>query len=201
MHPDISLTLFHPASTLAKKLKADLIEKAKIKKRYFKELNEKANSHSDSQASNLFHVRDEGRFAPEDGAEGKDGLGMVEAEIGSQKRRRRKEEEGENGSGRKKMSKSEQNKAELVRVAESESKRRLQGGIMHFDSDEKDREISESKPKYKSKDAETSEQKKEQRQKKQEKWNSRSGSRAGRQRGQPNLGARMDLLLDRIKQG
>lgn len=38
------------------------------------------------------------------------------------------------------------------------------------------------------------------REKKQERWNSQSGSQKGRERGQPNLGARMDLLLERIKQ-
>ena len=32
-------------------------------------------------------------------------------------------------------------------------------------------------------------------------WHAKSGSQRGRERGQPNLGARMDLLLDKIKQG
>lgn len=39
------------------------------------------------------------------------------------------------------------------------------------------------------------------REKKSEKYHSQSGSQRGRERGQPNLGARMDLLLDKIKQG
>lgn len=38
------------------------------------------------------------------------------------------------------------------------------------------------------------------REKKTERWHSQSGSQKGRERGQPNLGARMDLLLERIKQ-
>lgn len=39
------------------------------------------------------------------------------------------------------------------------------------------------------------------REKRQEQWNSKSGSQRGRERSQPNLAARMDLLLEKIKQG
>ncbi|PWN31850.1 uncharacterized protein FA14DRAFT_162700 [Meira miltonrushii] len=99
------------------------------------------------------------------------------------------------------MSKRKQAKAEAARAAEMESRRRLLGGVIHTDRDKEGENVGEQRTFDKPKDMETSEQRKEERQKRQDKWNSKSGSRTGRQRGQPNLGARMDLLLDKIKRG
>lgn len=180
----------------AKKLKADLIEKAKIKKKYFKE---KAKAESENQSDSIFSERDEGRFAPEEGIGGQDGFDLVEAEKASQRRRRKEGQESSEGGNS--MSKRKQAKAEAARAAELESRRRLLGGVMHADRDEKGQAVPEQRTFDKSKEMETSEQRKEERQKRQDKWNSKSGSRTGRQRGQPNLGARMDLLLDKIKKG
>lgn len=182
---------------LAKKLKADLIEKAKIKKKYFKE---HAKFATEDQSENTFTERDEGRFAPEKGIEGeRDGFDLIEAEKASQRRRRKEGQESSEGGNT--MSKRKQAKAEATKAAEMESKKRLLGGTMHADRDEKEGSGFEPKAFDKSKENETSEQRKEERQKRQDKWNSKSGSRTGRQRGQPNLGARMDLLLDKIKRG
>lgn len=117
------------------------------------------------------------------------------------------------------MSHGEKRQAERLRAAELQAQRRIQGGTALLAREAADKEDKndtgkgvgashESKEGQKRRHANGIDQssKSEQerqavRQRRTEQWHAKSGSRTGRQRGQPNLGARMDLLLDKIQRG
>jgi hypothetical protein len=162
----------------AKKIKADLIEKAKIKKHFFKSVKGKEGQDGgqvDIDPAAIFN-RDEGKFAPE-----------------------RKEEEGDEGSNilyqmrnreevalqkdEKKGRGKDDRRSQQAQPVNGATKSSLRQG------DAKHDEVVMSKG-----------ERQALRDKKTERWHSQSGSQRGRERGQPNLGARMDLLLERIKQ-
>lgn len=176
----------------AKKIKADLIEKAKVKKRYFKEVERHKGRTTGDAEPCLPQEQDQGKFAPEEGAS--DGLELLAMHRSSMRRR------NEDANGSKQPSKREQVQREAARNAERESMKRIQGGFMHVD-EPVSKEQQQQKQQQIGYDRLTDEERKEQRRKRQEKWHAESGSNTGRSRGQPNLGARMDLLLDKIKRG
>lgn len=176
----------------AKKIKADLIEKAKVKKRYYKELNKEKNVEANQERFSSLEERDEGRFAPAAGADQSDGLTLAQKERRAHKlnNRRRDDVDGENALGRR-----ERSERDALREAERKALERIQGGSSNVK-----RASHTSGEDAVGKTSKLSiEQRKEQREKRNAQWNSKSGSFTGRQRGQPNLGSRINLLLDKIK--
>ncbi|UZJ53873.1 hypothetical protein CBS101457_003193 [Exobasidium rhododendri] len=168
----------------AKKIKADLIEKAKIKKRYFKSVkgDDERGVGQAVESDDLLN-RDEGKFAPERGVE-------EERSDDILFQMRNRDLPASSASAVQ-----ADNKARGIR---EKKKRTPEAKAEEADSQRIARKAGASP----FKDGGLSKEERLQlRDKKQEKWNSQSGSQTGRQRGQPNLGARMDLLLEKIKQG
>jgi hypothetical protein len=170
------------ALNTAKKIKADLIEKAKIKKQYFKSV-KGAEGSREGQEEDLFD-RNEGKFAPE-----KRDADDTSDDILFQMRNR--------DLPAPSASTLQYNKANGIR----EKKKRtpaIKDGVDDARSSTRQGGQVNAGPA----DSHLSKEERTRlREKKQEKWNSQSGSQMGRTRGQPNLGARMDLLLEKIKQG
>lgn len=176
----------------AKKIKADLIEKAKVKKAYHRQL---AKQHDTALDSSMLEIRDEGKFAPEkaqNDEEEEKHLARAAARAGPapndgvpsrEKKRKRARDLGP----------SETNRAgPRDENAEAESARRIKGGSTAGATIVKKKEEAKSV---------SVEERKKQRQDRDAKWNAESGSKRGRERGQPNLGNRVGLLLERIKKG
>lgn len=167
----------------AKKIKADLIEKAKIKRQFYKSIKgkegiisaEQEGEHGDVENS-LLH-RDEGKFAPES----QEGDKSDEPDILYQMRNR------EELSAAQNVGKTD-NKESRQKIKKQDS---TTPQVDSVPASRKAKGLGENLSK---------EERQKIREKKQERWNSQSGSQKGRERGQPNLGARMDLLLERIKQ-
>lgn len=168
------------SSCLAKKIKADLIQKAKVKQRYYKE--QRKQQSSPAHDSILQEQRDEGRFAPESD-QSNEPLHLVTS--GKISRR------GNNAHAQ--MEALQEQKKEQAKIAEKEAQRLIQGGVTH-------RMEKKTVPSPSGETSLSREEQAKKRQRRQEHYHRQSGSRIGRQRGQPNLGARVDLLLDKIKQ-
>jgi hypothetical protein len=175
----------------AKKIKADLIEKAKVKKRYYKEIGkDSVGLQEDQDRLALEQNRDEGRFASPRGG-GVDGLLLLEDQRRAQSVRRR----ANGADGEDNLSRREKSQREAVKEAERRSKESIQGGSSHTIAKKADASAKEAHSQSALDD------RKSQREKRNAQWNAKSGSATGRQRGQPNLGTRMGLLLDKIKRG
>lgn len=170
-----------------KRIKAELIHKAKVKKEYYKQLKQdKAQSGSSGTNANAAPLgqrgsaagsaelesalpfslpKDQGRFAPENGddeAQQSD-LALFGAKQDLRPKRAPK------GKGKK----------PLPHPLPKPAARR--------DEEERVR------------DTRTKEEKEQERLKQNKLWNKPSGSRTGQARGQPNLSARMDVMLDKIR--
>ncbi|WFD39226.1 uncharacterized protein MJAP1_002197 [Malassezia japonica] len=139
----------------AKKLKADLIHKAKVKKAYNKLLEREG---APAEMPEPEETQDLGRFAPEDPAD--DLLEQVEK-------------------------KDERPRA----TAERPTKKKLP----YFHAPPKKKEPKAEGPKR------TAEQAMQEREARRALWNKKSPSAKGRARGQPDLGARMEVMLDKIQ--
>lgn len=170
-----------------KRIKAELIHKAKVKKEYYKQIKQdksqgsgtsanaaplgqrgsggKASS-DDGPALPFTLPKDQGRFAPEGGDDGENADLSATLFGGKEDLRPRKTGKGR---GKKPLP------HPLPRAAPRE------------DAPEKVW------------DGRTKEEKEQERAKKNKMWNKPSGSRTGQARGQPNLGARMEVMLDKIR--
>lgn len=170
-----------------KRIKAELIHKAKVKKGYYKQLKQDKSGGSgtnanaaplgtrgraaaapndDGPALPFTLPKDQGRFAPEIGGEGDNaGLDLV---LSGSKQDLRPRREGK-GKSKKPLP------HPLPKPVQKES------------GEEKVR------------DTRSKEEKEQERLKKNKMWNKPSGSRTGQARGQPNLGARMEVMLDKIR--
>jgi hypothetical protein len=161
---------------IAKKIKADLIEKAKIKKRFFKSVNGETGKDtglaSDEDIDAMLR-RDEGKFAPERGEEEFDDGDDILYQM-----RNREEVALKKDNGKEKGDKGRADRQPQVTQPANTT--------LRPDKERADEVLSK-------------EDRQKIREKKTERWHSQSGSQKGRERGQPNLGARMDLLLERIK--
>lgn len=172
-----------------KRIKAELIHKAKVKKEYYKQLKQdkagaaggtssnavplgtrgSAAEGSNDDDSNLPFAlpKDQGRFAPENDDDESTQLDLA-LSGGKQDLRPRKTP----GKGKsKKPLPHPLPKAAIPREEEAEKVR----------------------------DARSKEEKEQDRLKRNKMWNKPSGSRTGQARGQPNLGARMEMMLDKIR--
>ncbi|KAJ1027234.1 hypothetical protein NDA18_003243 [Ustilago nuda] len=171
-----------------KRIKAELIHKAKVKKGYYKQLKQDKSGGSgtnanaaplgtrgraaaaapndDGPALPFTLPKDQGRFAPEIGGEGDNaGLDLV---LSGSKQDLRPRREGK-GKSKKPLPQP------MPKPVQKES------------GEEKVR------------DTRSKEEKEQERLKKNKMWNKPSGSRTGQARGQPNLGARMEVMLDKIR--
>ncbi|KAJ1585004.1 hypothetical protein NDA12_006003 [Ustilago hordei] len=170
-----------------KRIKAELIHKAKVKKGYYKQLKQDKSGGSgtnanaaplgtrgraaaapndDGPALPFTLPKDQGRFALEIGGEGDNaGLDLV---LSGSKQDLRPRREGK-GKSKKPLP------HPLPKPVQKES------------GEEKVR------------DTRSKEEKEQERLKKNKMWNKPSGSRTGQARGQPNLGARMEVMLDKIR--
>ncbi|PWN53462.1 hypothetical protein IE53DRAFT_372997 [Violaceomyces palustris] len=163
----------------AKKIKADLIAKAKVKKAYFKELERqgkgKAKEHDPPSSSSdpfflPFDPNDQGRFAPEVGSSAAAG--------------------GRGGGGRGSYMRKPRVHTKHKPLPHPKL-RSVDGGDRQKDGDEKRKE--------KVIDTRTKEEKLAERKRRNDLWNKKSGSVEGRRRGQPDLSARMEVMLEKIK--
>ncbi|KAJ9478123.1 rRNA-processing protein FYV7 [Pseudozyma hubeiensis] len=174
-----------------KRIKAELIHKAKVKKDYYKQLKQGKSASGSATSSNAAPLgergsrmvaqdersshlpfalpKDQGRFAPEDGADDSDSAQLDLALSGSKQDLR----------PRKAGGKAKSNKPLPHPLPKSTARR----------DDEED----------KTRDTRSKEEKEQERLKKNKMWNKPSGSRTGQARGQPNLGARMEVMLDKIR--
>lgn len=143
----------------AKKHKADLIHKAKVKKAYYKMLKHEGGPEESEGVDLEPSKQDLGRFAPENDEE--DGLETLQP-------REEREPAKEPTSKPKKLP--------------------------YFYKPPKKKDAT-AKPVPKR----TKEEAIEEREARREKWNRKSPSRLGRQRGQPDLGARVEVMLERIQ--
>ncbi|SOV04679.1 uncharacterized protein UDID_02695 [Ustilago sp. UG-2017a] len=169
-----------------KRIKAELIHKAKVKKEYYKQLKQdksggsgtNANAaplgtrgrvaaapNADGPALPFTLPKDQGRFAPEIGGEG-DNAGLDLVLSGSKQDLRPRRE----GKGK--------------------SKKPLPHPLP--------KPVQKEEGEEKVRDTRSKEEKEQERLKKNKMWNKPSGSRTGQARGQPNLGARMEVMLDKI---
>ncbi|SPO22013.1 uncharacterized protein UTRI_02008_B [Ustilago trichophora] len=171
-----------------KRIKAELIHKAKVKKEYYKQLKQDkaggsgtsanaaplgkrgsaadADTAADDSGLPFLLPKDQGRFAPENGGDDSNAELNLALSGGKQDLRPRKVGKGK---GKKPLP------HPLPRAAQRE-------------------EVPE-----KVWDTRTKEEKEQEREKKNKLWNKASGSRIGQARGQPNLGARMEVMLDKIR--
>lgn len=181
-----------------KRIKAELIHKAKVKKEYYKQLkNDKAQAYGkgtgfnstplgsrgtndtarsdsvndDEQGPSLPFLlpQDKGRFAPETGDANDE------------------EETALTFSGSKKDLRPRN-------AGKSRSKKPLPHPLPRTKQQSQDEKNTNAV-----KDTRTKEEREQDRQKKNKLWNKPSGSRTGQARGQPNLGARMEVMLDKIR--
>ncbi|SPC67098.1 uncharacterized protein UHOD_02695 [Ustilago sp. UG-2017b] len=169
-----------------KRIKAELIHKAKVKKEYYKQLKQDKSGGSgtnanaaplgtrgrvaaapndDGPALPFTLPKDQGRFAPEIGGEG-DNAGLDLVLSGSKQDLRPRRE----GKGK--------------------SKKPLPHPLP--------KPVQKEEGEEKVRDTRSKEEKEQERLKKNKMWNKPSGSRTGQARGQPNLGARMEVMLDKI---
>ncbi|WFD42070.1 hypothetical protein MPSI1_000708 [Malassezia psittaci] len=151
----------------AKKLKADLIHKAKVKKAYSKlqhskqagqHTSERYESEGDETEPQEQPIQDLGRFAPEN------------PEDDLLERISRKDER-----------------------PRAEPKQKTRKKLPYFIAPDKEKESREEKPRR------TREEALSQREKRHAMWNKKSPSERGRARGQPDLGARMQVMLEKIQ--
>ncbi|SPO23330.1 uncharacterized protein UTRI_02008 [Ustilago trichophora] len=173
-----------------KRIKAELIHKAKVKKEYYKQLKQDkaggsgtsanaaplgkrggaaavaADTAADDSRLPFTLPKDQGRFAPENGGDDDDAELDLALSGGKQDLRPRKVEKAKN-------------KKPLPHPLPRAAQRQ---------------EVPE-----KVWDTRTKEEKEQEREKKNELWNKASGSRIGQARGQPNLGARMEVMLAKIR--
>lgn len=175
-----------------KRIKAELIHKAKVKKEYYKQLKQdkfgnagsgtssnaaplgkraSATSANDEVDSNsLFALpKDQGRFAPENGADDDESAQLDLALSG-----RKQDLRPRKPTGKGKSNKPLPHPLPKAAVPRGEA---------------------EERPR----DTRSKEEKEQERLKKNKMWNKPSGSRTGQARGQPNLGARMEVMLDKIR--
>lgn len=168
-----------------KKIKAELIHKAKVKKDYYKQLKQDKSAGTSANAAPLgtrssaastrtndgselpFALpQDQGRFAPENGDDDANaGIALV---LSGKKEDLRPRREG-------------------VRKGKKPLPHPLPRAVQREETEEKVR------------DTRSKEEKEQERVKKNKMWNKASGSRVGQARGQPNLGARMEVMLDKIR--
>ena len=170
-----------------KRIKAELIHKAKVKKGYYKQLKQDKSGGSgtnanaaplgtrgraaaapndDGPALPFTLPKDQGRFALEIGGEG-DNAGLDLVLSGSKQDLRPRRE----GKGK--------------------SKKPLPHPLP--------KPVQKEEGEEKVRDTRSKEEKEQERLKKNKMWNKPSGSRTGQARGQPNLGARMEVMLDKIR--
>ncbi|SNX83053.1 uncharacterized protein MEPE_01759 [Melanopsichium pennsylvanicum] len=169
-----------------KRIKSELIHKAKVKKEYYKQLKHDKSSGSGTSANAAplgerggaskpvgevsglpFTLsKDQGRFAPENGNIDEDA--ELDLALSGIKHDLRPKQIGK-GKSKKPLP------HPLPKVVERE-------------------QVLE-----KIRDTRTKEEKDQERAKKNKLWNKASGSRVGKARGQPNLGARMEVMLDKIR--
>lgn len=171
-----------------KKIKAELIHKAKVKQNYYRQLKQDKAQGTSSNAAPLgtrgsatsgaaelddgpalpfTSPKDQGRFAPENGDD--EGTADLELALSGTKQDLRPKGTGKKGKGKKPLP------HPLPRAVQKE------------DTEEK---VWDTRSK---------EEKEQERLKKNKMWNKASGSRIGQARGQPNLGARMEVMLDKIR--
>lgn len=146
----------------AKKIKAELIHKAKVKKAYFGKIKQREQQGAGSALPGVPADDDLGKFKPE----GEDVLSLVERKSARRKPRARKTANESDESSLK-----------------------------------KNKNVPAPQPEQPKKpvDTRTHEEKVADRKRKQQLWNKKSGSAEGRKRGQPDLSARMEVMLDKIK--
>ncbi|TKY87220.1 hypothetical protein EX895_003897 [Sporisorium graminicola] len=174
-----------------KRIKAELIHKAKVKKEYYKQLKQDktggasgtnsnaaplgkrgsaADRNDDGSNSPFALPKDQGRFAPENGADGNEESTQLDLALSGGKQDLRPRNVAGKGKGKKPLP------HPLPKAAAPREE----------DVD-------------KVRDTRSKEEKEQDRLKKNKMWNKPSGSRTGQARGQPNLGARMEVMLDKIR--
>lgn len=174
-----------------KRIKAELIHKAKVKKEYYKQLKQDKSGVASGTSSNAAPLgkrgsaitadddgdsnlpfalpKDQGRFAPENQASHDESI-QTDLVFSASKQDLRPRRQG----GKEKSHKPLPHplpKGSAVR----------------------------SEPDAKATDTRSKAEKDQERLKKKKMWNKPSGSRTGQARGQPNLGARMEVMLDKIR--
>lgn len=169
-----------------KRIKAELIHKAKVKKEYYKQLKQDksgasgassnaaplgkrgsaAEASDDSSPLPFTLPKDQGRFAPENGGDDESLELDLALSGGKPDLRPRK-------------------------VGKAKNKKPLPHPLP--------KAVPRDEVPEKVWDTRTKEEKEQERLKKNKMWNKPSGSRTGQARGQPNLGARMEVMLDKIR--
>ncbi|EST07765.1 rRNA processing [Kalmanozyma brasiliensis GHG001] len=176
-----------------KRIKAELIHKAKVKKEYYKQIKQDKAASGSGTSSNAAPLgqrgsaaqkraaaennsslpfslpTDQGRFAPENGAGDNDGAELDLALSGSKQDLRPRKPTGK-ARGKKPLP----HPLPKAQAPSNQEPERIR-------------------------DTRSKEEKEQERLKKNKMWNKASGSRTGQARGQPNLGARMEVMLDKIR--
>lgn len=165
----------------AKKHKADLIHKAKVKKAYYKML-EREGGHAAAPSEDA--GAEDGR--PEPGTSGADAPGAPGAAdaagaAGAQLGRFAPEDPDED----------ESRQAERARKPAEPAPRKKKLPYFYTPPKKQEREAPQR----------TRDEALQERQRRKELWNRRSPSKLGSQRKQPDLGARMEVMLDKIQRG
>lgn len=173
-----------------KRIKAELIHKAKVKKEYYKQLKHDKAASGSGTSSNAAPLgqrgsssravgddslpfslpKDQGRFAPENGADDDENAHLDLALSGTKQDLRPRKAPGK-----------------------SKTKKPLPHPLPRAQARTNDEDSD------KLRDTRSKEEKEQERLKKNKMWNKPSGSRTGQARGQPNLGARMEVMLDKIR--
>lgn len=170
-----------------KRIKAELIHKAKVKKEYYKQI--KQGKAAEGSATNTNATP----LGSKDDAEADDVAvnANLPFTLPSDKGRFAAENEDDDGAEEQLMFTS--SKPDLRPKKE---KKKTARPLPHPPVQDRSRMDQQEDTQ---RDTRTKEQKDQDRERKNKLWNEPSGSRAGKNRGQPNLNARMEVMLDKIR--
>ncbi|KAN0061823.1 hypothetical protein ACQY0O_005816 [Thecaphora frezii] len=194
----------------AKKIKADLIHKAKVKKAYFKQLQREGGA--GSQAAGSGQTQDGGddgenedpdavflpggKFAPED-----DNVDFLAEAENRARSRAGPPPPSDSSSSSRRPKPSPSSLFDRRQSSKPGQRSRTHKPLPHPLPKPKQPAPTNEAANKKPVDLRTKEEKLADRKRKQELWNKKSASATGRKRGQPDLSARMEVMLDKIKRG
>lgn len=193
-----------PHLPAAKRIKANLIANAKTKQRFYKSI--KGKDKADESAMQMDHAEPSlGRFAPEAGARQAREGGQEKEEDTRRSRGRAgppppSDDEAEGEDAGAQPPRRRQDRAGPAVPIGGKRRSAVKGsGQSRTDTPSASSADTASQqarqpPKYASREEALAARKE-----RQEKWNKASGSEVGRRRGQPDLGSRMEVLLDKIR--
>lgn len=172
-----------------KRIKAELIHKAKVKKEYYKQIRQGKAAEGSATTTNATPLGNKDDVEDNDVVES----GSLPFALPSDKGRFAAENEDDDGleeqlvfANSKPDLRPKKEKKKTARPLPHPPVRPRSSQADHQEEDQQ-------------RDTRTKEQKDQDRERKNKLWNKPSGSRTGKNRGQPNLTARMEVMLDKIR--